>query len=67
MVLMYVRFPLNLRNVENLSSAFGIDIGETVRLWFNRFGPLFAGEVRRQRVNRSVGAVTGAGTWTRCT
>jgi putative transposase len=29
----------------------GIDIrDETVRLWWNRFGPLFAGEVRRTRV-----------------
>ena len=52
MVLMYVRFPLSLRNVEDLLFERGIDIcHETVRLWWNRFGPLFAGEMRRQRVS----------------
>ncbi len=51
-VLMYVRFPLSLRNVEDLLFERGIDIcHETVRLWWNRFGPMFAGEIRRQRVN----------------
>jgi len=51
-VLMYVRFPLSLRNVEDLLFERGIDIDvcdETVRLWWNRFGPMFAGEVRRKR------------------
>lgn len=34
----------------------GIDIShETVRLWWNRFGPLFAADVRRQRVSRMRG------------
>ena len=52
-VLMYVRFPLSLRNVEDLLFERGIDIcHETVRLWWNRFGPLFAGDIRRQRINR---------------
>jgi putative transposase len=52
-VLMYVRFPLSLRNVEDLLFERGIDIcHETVRLWWNRFGPMFAGDIRRQRVNR---------------
>ena len=52
MVLMYVRFPLSLRNVEDLLFERGIDIcHETVRLWWNRFGPLFAADIRRQRVN----------------
>jgi len=51
-VLMYVRFPLSLRNVEDLLFERGIDLcHETVRLWWNRFGPLFAGEVRRQRAS----------------
>ncbi len=55
-VMMYVRFPLSLRNVENLLFERGIDIShETVRLWWNRFGPLFAGEIRRQRVSRMRG------------
>jgi putative transposase len=44
-VLMYVRFPLSLHNVENLLSGRGIDIcHETVRRWCNRFGPLFAAD-----------------------
>ena len=51
-VLMYVRFPLSLRNVEDLLFERGIDIcHETVRLWWNRFGPLFAADIRRQRVS----------------
>ena len=52
MVMMYVRFPLSLRNVEDLLYERGIDIcHETVRLWWNRFGPLFAADIRRQRVS----------------
>ena len=50
-VLMYVRYPLSLRNVEDLLFERGIDIcHETVRLWWNRFGPMFSGEIRRRRV-----------------
>ena len=50
-VLMYVRYPLSLRNVEDLLFERGIDIcHETVRLWWNRFGLMFAGEIRRKRV-----------------
>ena len=42
-VMMYVRLPLSRRNVEDLLFERGIDIcHETVRLWWNRFGPLFA-------------------------
>ena len=53
MVLMYVRFPLSLRNVENLLFERGIDIcHETVRLGWNRSGSLFAADIRRQRVCR---------------
>ncbi|SLN70556.1 Integrase core domain protein [Roseovarius litorisediminis] len=48
---MYVRFPLSLRNVEDLLHERGIDVShETVRFWWNRFGPLFAAEIRRRRV-----------------
>ena len=50
-VMMYVRYPLSLRNVEDLLFERGIDIcHETVRLWWNRFGPMFASEIRRKRV-----------------
>jgi len=55
-VMLYVRFPLSLRNVEDLLAERGIDISyETVRFWWNRFGPLFAGDIRRQRVSRMRG------------
>ena len=38
-VMMYVRYPLSLRNVEDLLFERAIDIcHETVRLWWNRFG-----------------------------
>ena len=55
-VMMYVQFPLSLRNVEDLLFERGIDIcHETVRTWWNRFGPMFAADIRRQRVNRMRG------------
>ena len=53
MVMMYVRFPLSLRNVEDLLFERGIDIcHETVRLWWNRFGPLFAADIRAMQHER---------------
>ena len=52
-VMMYVRFPLSLRNVEDLLHERGIDVShETVRFWWNRFGPMFAAEIRKNRGNR---------------
>ncbi len=52
-VMMYVRFPLSLRNVEDLLHERGIDIShETVRFWWNRFGPMFAAEIRKRRVQQ---------------
>ena len=55
-VMMYVRFPLSLRNVEDLLAERGIDIcHETVRHWWNRFGAMFAADIRRQRVSRMRG------------
>jgi putative transposase len=50
-VMMYVRYPLSLRNVEDLLAERGIDIShETVRFWWNRFGPIFAAEIAKKRV-----------------
>ena len=50
-VMMYVRFPLSLRNVEDLLHERGINIcHETIRYWWNRFGPMFAAEIRKRRV-----------------
>jgi len=52
-VMMYVRFPLSLRNVEDLLHEHGIDIShETVRYWWNRFGPMLAAEILRKRVQK---------------
>ena len=55
-VMMYVRFPLSLRNVEDLLFERGVDLcHETVRMWWNRFGPMFAGDIRRRRVSHMKG------------
>src|SRR5579871_6440104 len=52
-VMMYVKFPLSLRNVEDLLAERGIDVSyETIRFWWNRFGPMFAAEIRQKRVDR---------------
>lgn len=49
-VMLYVRYPLSLRQVEDLLHERGIDVSyETVRAWWNRFGPLFASEIREKR------------------
>ena len=49
--MMYIRYPLSLRNVEDLLHERGVDIThETVRFWWNRFGTIFAAEIRRFRV-----------------
>ncbi len=66
-VMMYVRFPLSLRNVEDLLFERGIDIcHETVGHWRNRFGPIFAADIRRQRVSRMQGSGTEDGISMRC-
>ena len=52
-VMMYVSYPLSLRQVEDLLFERGIDINhETVRFWWNRFGPIFAAEIRKRRGHR---------------
>ena len=49
-VMMYVQFSLSLRHVEDLLHERGIDIcHETGRFWWNRFGPMFAAEIRKKR------------------
>ena len=48
---MHVRFSVSLRNVEDLLLERGIDICyETVRLWWNRFGLMYASEIHSRRV-----------------
>ena len=50
-VMLYVRFPLSLRNVEDLLHERGVEIShETVRFWWHRFGPMFASEIRKRRI-----------------
>jgi len=47
--MMYVRYPLSLWNVEDLLAERGIDIShETIRFWWNRFGPMFAAEIAEE-------------------
>jgi putative transposase len=48
-VMYYVRFPLSLRQVEDILHERGIDIcHETVRYWWNKFGPLFSKEMKKK-------------------
>ncbi len=52
-VMLYIRFPLSLRNVEDLLHERGVEIShEIVCYWWNLFGPIFAAEIRRKRVDR---------------
>jgi putative transposase len=51
---MYVKYPLSLRNVEDLLAERGIDVSyETVRFWWNRFGPVFAAEIRKRPLTQT--------------
>jgi putative transposase len=52
-MMLYIRFPLSLRNVEDLLHERGIEIShESVRYRWNRFGPMLAAQIRRRRVER---------------
>ena len=52
-VMMYVRFPLSLRHVEDLLHERGIEVShETIRFWWHRFGPIFAAAIRKKRPDR---------------
>jgi transposase-like protein len=52
-VMLYIRYLLSLRNVEDLLHERGIEIShETVPFWRNRFGPMFTAEIRKRRVER---------------
>lgn len=64
-VMLYVRCPLSLRNVEDLLDERGIEVSrETVRFWWHQFGLLFAAGIRRKRAGlvrrTSACAITGA-------
>jgi len=48
--MMYVRFPLSLRQVEDILNERGIDIShETIRYWWHRFGPIFVASIKKKR------------------
>ena len=49
-VMLYVRFPLSLRNVEDLLHERGVDVSyESVRYWWHRFGSQFANQIKKRR------------------
>jgi putative transposase len=51
-VMMYIRYPLSLRQVEDLLFESGIDIcHETLRFWWNRIVPMFAPEIRKRHIH----------------
>jgi len=67
-VMMCVRFPLSLRNVEDLLFERGIDIShETVRYWWNRFGRCSQATFAGSGSAVCGDFATGAGTSTKCT
>ncbi|MGY9030398.1 MAG: IS6 family transposase, partial [Rhodobacterales bacterium] len=46
----YFRFPLSLRDVEDLFAARGIIVSyETIRKWVGKFGTKYAASIRRDR------------------
>ena len=48
--MLYVRFPLSLRNVEDLLHELGVDVSyESVRYWWHRFGSQFANQIKKRR------------------
>jgi len=52
-VMIYVRFPLLFRKGEDLLYDGVIDVShETIRFWWNRFGPMCAAKIHRNSVNK---------------
>ena len=50
--MMYIRYPLSLRQVEDILFERGIDIcHETIRFWWSRFGPMVAADIRKRRLH----------------
>lgn len=50
-VMLYVRFPLLLRDIKDLLHERVIDVShEALRFWWHRFGPMFAAEIRKRRI-----------------
>lgn len=65
-VMMYIRFPLSLRNVGDLLHERGIDIShETIRYWWNRIDPLFAADIRKKPIIPMPAYSSGNDIWMR--
>ncbi len=48
-VMYYVRYPLSLRQVEDILHERGIDVcHETIRYWWNHFGTRFAKDIKKK-------------------
>ena len=47
-LMLYARFPLSLRNVEDGLHERGLDVSyEAVRYWWHRFGSQFARQIKK--------------------
>lgn len=48
-VMYYIRYPLSLRQIEDILHERGIDIThEKERFWWNRFGPVLAKSIKKK-------------------
>ena len=48
--MLYLRFTLSLRDVEDLLYERGVDVSyEAVRYWWHRFGSQFARQIKKRR------------------
>ena len=48
--MLYVRFPLSLRNVEDHLHERGVDVSyESVRYWWHKFGSQFEHQIKKRR------------------
>jgi putative transposase len=53
-VMYYVRYPLSLRQVEDILHERGIDVcHEKIRYWWNKFSTLFSKEVKKKTHHRA--------------
>ena len=49
-VMYYVRYPLSLRQVEDILHERGVDVTyEAIRYWWNKFGALFCKEIKKKK------------------
>ncbi len=49
-IMYYIRYPLSLRQVEDILHERGIDIcHETIRYWWNKLGPVIAKDLKKKR------------------